>query len=990
MQNFQPIYRMTGDAAPKGLYSALDGQALDVGMFKEAQNVRYLDDGILKDAPGTTLVLENTGLPAGTVIGLTKEPIPWGATAVVLVAIYPDAAPTTVEIWYNSYNTSSDTWGSWTQCTASSGQFGDTRGSIPAYGSVTFEPISDSSGVLGCVVQYGNRSEDAFLVNFSNSFLAIPIKNITAPKWAGGSAAEATMSAWMSVAAGTMKTSWSTNGIANVHYNTGGTFDVAGDGELNLSTAAGYGREWRLVSGTGGTYGPAVNDFGWFQLNSAVDFSGGKQVVMLYSSASSEIYFQNCQIALTQQVETGTTTATTANKLTDSGQNFTSTVRVGDFVINTTDNTYTTVTAVDSNTVLSLAADVVPTAKVYYIVRKYVIHDPAATIPVNEKRDIIVESVSSVKMAVFPVPQEASLASVDGIMFTVTDTTNWTATATFRIQWLASGGTTPGEAQYAVGYYSTFTYTDSPAVILRSAQASQNASTLIGVNTNRDPEPEYFISVRAGVAGGAVPPEFYMPIHPEVYYKYRVPIWAPISETVNGVTAPSGWSNKMSIYRKDVNESAFSHIADVDIAAYSGGNWVIDTSDATYGTTFLDKAGNAATSLATYQKIKAYISDTTEIGDKDFLRKAPDAFVEAMPSGQAIMFSGKRLHVGAFNAASDSNANQMNEIRVSEVNRPFRFRTLMREINREEDVDSGFAIPLGNESIRSFFDVSASVIGTPATYCATDKSLIRYIGYEPRRIASAGCIAPGTVTEKDGVTMWLDHENLVRQMDGVLREIATLAVTDSLNACPAARRQFAQSLSHRNKWYISLADASSNNNYRVGVYDTLHKTWESFDKYPETKAPQYWLQWNVDGHSKVYYMATDRRIYEFGSGADHAGTDIAIAVTFPDIVHPKGEKSIRVEEVGVVSTASTAGMTLTFTRTDNNETSSTSAGTMSLTHATKERVKMVDRVSGTIPGIESDSVKLRMTATKTSATGSMGIRKIDVDVKEAGYADYNV
>lgn len=69
-------------------------------------------------------------------------------------------------------------------------------------------------------------------------------------------------------------------------------------------------------------------------------------------------------------VDSGTTTASTANKLTESGQDFLTTVSIGDIVWNTTDGTTATVTAVDSNTVLSLSANVVPTSKAYTIYSK--------------------------------------------------------------------------------------------------------------------------------------------------------------------------------------------------------------------------------------------------------------------------------------------------------------------------------------------------------------------------------------------------------------------------------------------------------------------------------------------------------------------------------------------------------------------------------------------------------------------------------------------
>lgn len=69
-------------------------------------------------------------------------------------------------------------------------------------------------------------------------------------------------------------------------------------------------------------------------------------------------------------VESGTTTSTTANKLVDSGQNFLSTVEVGDYVANTTDSTLALVTAVDSDTTLSLNLDIFASGEDYKVYRK--------------------------------------------------------------------------------------------------------------------------------------------------------------------------------------------------------------------------------------------------------------------------------------------------------------------------------------------------------------------------------------------------------------------------------------------------------------------------------------------------------------------------------------------------------------------------------------------------------------------------------------------
>ncbi len=73
--------------------------------------------------------------------------------------------------------------------------------------------------------------------------------------------------------------------------------------------------------------------------------------------------------------DSGTTTATTANKLVDSTQNFTSSVEIGDTVNNTTDGTSATISAVDSNTTLSLSSDIMTTGESYSIRQTATVED---------------------------------------------------------------------------------------------------------------------------------------------------------------------------------------------------------------------------------------------------------------------------------------------------------------------------------------------------------------------------------------------------------------------------------------------------------------------------------------------------------------------------------------------------------------------------------------------------------------------------------------
>lgn len=77
------------------------------------------------------------------------------------------------------------------------------------------------------------------------------------------------------------------------------------------------------------------------------------------------------QLVLGVQADSGTTTATTAGKLVEAGQNFLTTIKIGMIVRNSADNTYTYVTAIDSDTTLSVANDIMPTGKTYIIYNEY-------------------------------------------------------------------------------------------------------------------------------------------------------------------------------------------------------------------------------------------------------------------------------------------------------------------------------------------------------------------------------------------------------------------------------------------------------------------------------------------------------------------------------------------------------------------------------------------------------------------------------------------
>ena len=85
--------------------------------------------------------------------------------------------------------------------------------------------------------------------------------------------------------------------------------------------------------------------------------------------------------------DSGTTNGTTANKLVQSGQNFLTTVSVGNEVYNTTDSTIAVVTAVDSNTTLSLSSDIMVSGENYSIYDTKYIFYPEPTFKWNYQKN---------------------------------------------------------------------------------------------------------------------------------------------------------------------------------------------------------------------------------------------------------------------------------------------------------------------------------------------------------------------------------------------------------------------------------------------------------------------------------------------------------------------------------------------------------------------------------------------------------------------------
>lgn len=100
-----------------------------------------------------------------------------------------------------------------------------------------------------------------------------------------------------------------------------------------------------------------------------VDMDDNGDQVIIVDGSDGYIYDSTYDtFAEIKQYSTGTTTSTTANKLVDSGATFqTDGVKAGQFVYNTTDSTTAVVTAVDSETTLSLNSDIFTSGENYEV-----------------------------------------------------------------------------------------------------------------------------------------------------------------------------------------------------------------------------------------------------------------------------------------------------------------------------------------------------------------------------------------------------------------------------------------------------------------------------------------------------------------------------------------------------------------------------------------------------------------------------------------------
>lgn len=158
----------------RGLYSSPSPVSLMPGMFSVAQNVRT-DDRALSCRNGVTALLAaGPSVTNGVFVGGTIDA--WGSGVLAIAGIY-DPAVSKVRIYSNLYTGS---WLGWSEATASSGKWGDTRMTMPTDGLLQFSRLRNLDGSDKFVVQSGIASEKPRIIGEDGAPTAI-IANVVEP-----------------------------------------------------------------------------------------------------------------------------------------------------------------------------------------------------------------------------------------------------------------------------------------------------------------------------------------------------------------------------------------------------------------------------------------------------------------------------------------------------------------------------------------------------------------------------------------------------------------------------------------------------------------------------------------------------------------------------------------------------------------------------------------------------------------------------------------
>lgn len=397
-----------------------------------------------------------------------------------------------------------------------------------------------------------------------------------------------------------------------------------------------------------------------------------------------------------------------------------------------------------------------------------------------------------------------------------------------------------------------------------------------------------------------------LPIDPLLHYSVKVPTFAPTStDRDRGV-------DYVRIYRKEPEEGEFYYVDQVQTAGYSSG-W-------SYQSPY-----SAAGELKTYtDQVPYWAKNSTII--------APGAFVEEPPIGQACEFFAGRLAVGLTTASP--------KIKLSDRDYPFRFRSLA--IGADEP---GFESVLDSDSnVTAIVGGSASVIGGGFIYVFTKRNLYQVSDVYVNKIASLGTQSSESVAIDNNRLYFVDQDLQVRVLAGGIEHLSRYSVDNKILEGTNLVRWDGK-LYARNSTTSTLI-------YSDGISDWVSEDTNSLN-------PLKFMRWDYLGESKLFFVSTKGKLYQYESGATDAGTEITMTLETPEY-HTPGYEQIRAVGTQVVCDTQT-GETLTTTLTSKFP-AVTSTGTIDLDEA-GDTVWRKDNASGLDTGVRGCSIKAKITGT---------------------------
>jgi len=157
----QLVYYDVADGIVPELVADLPREALEYGQFKVQRNVRPGPGGVVKRGGLVPMTPDAPASGAGVHYG--GGLFQFGADT--LVAVEGVLVSGSVRLYTAVYTFSTDTWGAWSEATAASGKWGNTRMATPTRGYLQMAAISGQDGTEVVVVQ--NGIEAARMVDLS-------------------------------------------------------------------------------------------------------------------------------------------------------------------------------------------------------------------------------------------------------------------------------------------------------------------------------------------------------------------------------------------------------------------------------------------------------------------------------------------------------------------------------------------------------------------------------------------------------------------------------------------------------------------------------------------------------------------------------------------------------------------------------------------------------------------------------------------------------